>query len=248
MADLPSTRSTEAPSSQSTRQLLEELDDLMQRMLELPVQNAEEEQAPTEPARPSAPSTNLEVPAGPAKMPRGVQLLHVPATRVTIQAPLSGQPAKDVAASPSSAVSPPSPVREPSPQREQRPDPLTAPTYVPVGAEQLLPILLQPPGKGPAKEDNPKPQPVPTKSPAPRPSATPAPRPSWTTPQATASEAAVQKAGWLVTVNQAFDSGTMLLGGVGRWLRGEQGRSIIGWSGIAMIVVALLWAAILFLD
>jgi len=52
---------------------------------------------------------------------------------------------------------------------------------------------------------------------------------------------------WLLAMNYTFDRGSRLLGAPGRWLRGEQGRSIVGWSGIAMIVVALIWAAILFL-
>ena len=34
---------------------------------------------------------------------------------------------------------------------------------------------------------------------------------------------------------------------LGRWLRGEQARSILGWTGAAMLTAALVWAAVRFL-
>jgi hypothetical protein len=51
----------------------------------------------------------------------------------------------------------------------------------------------------------------------------------------------------LIVVNRTFDRGTAWLGGAGRWLRGEQGRAAIGWTGIAMLGAALVWAALRFL-
>src|SRR5580693_8141110 len=46
MADFPSPRSPQTSASQSTRQLLDELDSLMQRMLAVPVQPVDSEPAP----------------------------------------------------------------------------------------------------------------------------------------------------------------------------------------------------------
>jgi hypothetical protein len=40
---------------------------------------------------------------------------------------------------------------------------------------------------------------------------------------------------------------TKILGPLGAWLRGEQGRSLLGWSGIAMLTVAVIWALLVFL-
>jgi hypothetical protein len=52
---------------------------------------------------------------------------------------------------------------------------------------------------------------------------------------------------WLLSMNDAFERCTRLFGPLGRWLRGEHGRSIVGLSGIVMLAIALVWAAILFL-
>jgi len=269
MADQPSPRSPEQPASPSTRQLLEELDDLMQRMLALPVQQGDEEQPP-------APA---QVPAAPAAAPRGVHLLQVPAARVTIQAPLTGQPAQDVAANSAPGESPgakhlrPTPAgRMPPAGRDETSDPEPAPTYLPLGAEPLLPILLQHPSKAPENVGAPISTSAGPPATAPRPQPLPPARPSWMKTPGTAPSPSLlsplreplsppgRGAGvrgerreggramqWLLAMNYTFDRGSRLLGAPGRWLRGEQGRSIVGWSGIAMIVVALIWAAILFL-
>jgi hypothetical protein len=51
----------------------------------------------------------------------------------------------------------------------------------------------------------------------------------------------------LVGINRTFDRSTAWLGGLGRWLRGEHGRALIGWMGVAMLGAALVWAALRFL-
>jgi hypothetical protein len=255
MADVPSPRSTDSPASPSTRQLLEELDDLMQRMLALPVEQGEEEP----PATPETNTTGVlktaellpqKRTAEPPSSPRNVHLLHVPATRVTVHGPVAdqsdgarsvaaSQPAQEVAARAVPGVKPEA--AAPPSGRNKPPDAAFAPTYVPVGAESLLPILLQHPGKAQQKDVTPE-------SPLPRPKPLPPIRPTWKQTLPTAPRAASGPRQWLMAINGAFDGFTSWLGPVGQWLRSEQGRSIVGWSGLAMIVAALLWAAILFLE
>jgi hypothetical protein len=50
---------------------------------------------------------------------------------------------------------------------------------------------------------------------------------------------------WLypvVGLNLLFDGLTFLLGPLGRWLRGETGRLLIGWVGVALLLAGLVWA------
>ncbi len=49
---------------------------------------------------------------------------------------------------------------------------------------------------------------------------------------------------WLYPVlglNLLFDGLTFLLGPVGRWLRSETGRLVMGWAGVGLLLAALLW-------
>jgi hypothetical protein len=46
----------------------------------------------------------------------------------------------------------------------------------------------------------------------------------------------------LVWSNRAFDRCAGRLGASGRWLRGPSGRGLIGWSGIALLASAAAWA------
>jgi hypothetical protein len=237
MADNPSPRSPDPSASPSTRQLLEELDDLMQRMLELPVQQGEGDEQP-----PSAPSIAAKhtpeiskvsetvpktAPAAPPGSPRSVHLLHVPATRVTVHGPIGGQsdgtrsvPATEVAA---------------------------APTYLPAGAEPLLPMLLEQPGKAQAKAGSVSSPPARALAPAPKPPSSLPALGNWAKAPATAPPAASRVPQWIVGINDTFDRATGWLGPVGRWLRGEQGRAMVGWIGVAMVLVALFWVALLYL-
>jgi hypothetical protein len=45
----------------------------------------------------------------------------------------------------------------------------------------------------------------------------------------------------LLWFNQGFDKCTFLLGGVGRWLRGTRGRYFLGLAGLALLAAAGLW-------
>ena len=46
----------------------------------------------------------------------------------------------------------------------------------------------------------------------------------------------------LVWINIAFDGLTVLLGPLGRWLRGPTGRAMIGWIGVLLLAGAMAWA------
>ncbi len=222
MADTPPPPPPDAGPGPSTRQLLDELDALMQRMLALPVQAAEES-PPVAPPEPTPPAP-------------------VPGRTVTVQA---AAPVLQQVVVTRQAATPPS--GPPPTRREDPPHPdLSAPAYVPVGAEPLLPLILQRPKKQAEKRavgiDW---------TPAPRaPAAAPAaPRPAVLKPPEEAPEpvAPASEIGWLIRLNRSYDRATDLLGGPGRWLRSESGRNILGWAGIGMIAAAVLWAALRFL-
>ena len=205
MADSPSLYSSSTSASQSTKQLLDELDALMQRMLAVPVQPAETEAAPQ---------------AGPE--PRQVELMPAPITPV-VQAPPLPQPAAP------------------------------AEPFLPAAAVPLVPIIVQrPTGVAAATPAQPRP-PAPASPRAEQAAVQPLPKPRspWMNPTATKTSVGLAVPGWgsrlLLAVNRMYDRGTDRLGPVGRWLRGETGRSLLGWTGLAMVVVALVWAAVLFL-
>jgi hypothetical protein len=44
--------------------------------------------------------------------------------------------------------------------------------------------------------------------------------------------------------NQVFDRWTYPLGTTGHWLRSAEGRDILGWLGIALLMVALVWGVL----
>lgn len=50
--------------------------------------------------------------------------------------------------------------------------------------------------------------------------------------------------GPLVWCNQVFDAWTKALGPPGRWLRGPQGRAVLGWIGVLLLAAALAWVVL----
>jgi hypothetical protein len=61
----------------------------------------------------------------------------------------------------------------------------------------------------------------------------------------TSSEAAASR--WLlplVWINRVFDWCTHPLGHLGRWLRGDFGRSVLGWTGVALLLAAIGWGCL----
>ena len=222
MADSPSP--ADNPANQSTRQLLDELDALMQRMLALPVQQQDE--TPPDPAPPS-----------PSPVPAPVA-----SRTLTVQAPVPSAPATQevvVTRAPTLWTKPPPTPPAAPPRREDPFADLSAPAYLPLGAEPLLPLILQRP-KQPALDPKAPTPPRPASSaPAPRPAPVqappPAPQPRSWTPR------------WVRSLNRRYDRATDWLGPLGRWLRSDRGRNLLGWSGILMLGAAVLIALVRFL-
>jgi hypothetical protein len=44
--------------------------------------------------------------------------------------------------------------------------------------------------------------------------------------------------------DQAFDRSTRILGPFGRWLRSIWGRAFLGWLGVALWAIALVWGVL----
>jgi hypothetical protein len=245
MADSPSNRAPDTAASQSTRQMLDDLDALMQRMLALPVQTPDEEGQPPTVVEPAPVAT--PAPAA-AQYP-----VHPPA--VTVQAPMPSA-AHDDYVGRSLETRPKAPERAPvlRPAHEDSPEPtVAAPTYLPEGAEALLPVILHPPGakKEATLQSGSAAAPVVT-PPAPSPSPSLAPRPlGLKSAPARRPTPSPLGPGWsmrlLIYLNRSFDRCTPWLGGAGRWLRSDHGRTVVGWTGVAMFAVALVWAALRFL-
>lgn len=196
-------------SLQSTKQMLDELDALMEKMLTLPV-NDLDEASPfppplvKEPALSATltllePSDALPAPAV-SKEPASTPSYQMPEEEVgpaTVDAPQSFNPPHFEMARMETS--------EAEPLRFEMPEPLTnevAPGSVLPKLEPLMKEIAEPP----------------------------------------ASSLQTQ---WLylplVWVNQGFDGTTLMFGGAGRWLRGEAGRMLLGLSGVALMLAAVIW-------
>jgi hypothetical protein len=46
----------------------------------------------------------------------------------------------------------------------------------------------------------------------------------------------------VLTLNRAFDRCARIFGAPGRWLCGPEGRTLLGWTGIALLIAAATWA------
>ncbi len=222
MSSSRSPRIPESPSIHATRQMLDELDALMERMLALPVSEQEEASRPgprldppqevpltahltmLNPAPPlqqewvvPAPAPKVVPPPSSADIEFGSEII---ATRVTV---------------PSFADQPALPMKKPGPQLE-----LPFPALAPEQPEQ----------PGPVSEDDLAAFTFPGQQRGPV--ATPPDQPQWS---------------WhpLCLINRAFDWCTQPLGWFGRWLRGRWGRNFLGLAGVALLILSLLW---LFLD
>jgi hypothetical protein len=126
------------------------------------------------------------------------------------------------------------------PAFEPLPEPLHLPSQE---ATKVLvptpnPIFPVPPeGDIPAAAEQP-PFPTMDREEAPPPEEPESPR----TPGGRLPRARARRQGVLVRCNYAFDRWTFPLGRAGHWLRSPTGRDILGWSGVALLIVAVLWA------
>lgn len=179
---------------QSTRQMLDELDAIMDRMLALPV---------AEPAEPAAAPREAKPPTLAASL---TLLEHDRAAPAPPPAAPSRPEAPAGAPRPHAWRAPPAP------------PPAELPPLPPAAAAAVEPLPLAP-------WMAPRPS-----APAAGPDEVPAPAPApglwWLLP--------------LLWCNQAFDRATHALGGPGHWLREAGGRAVLGYSGIALLLLALL--------
>lgn len=180
-------------SLQTTKQMLDELDALMERMLALPVNDADEAM--------SFPVDVVKTPALSAKL----TLLETSASPLPVGPPHMELPIQSPPVSEHAALNPPH-LALPSERKPPQPEPLTNEVMPPSLLERLEPLL--------AKLPEPDGEQVGLS-------------PSWIQP--------------LVWINQVFDSATCLLGGVGGLLRGPAVRMVLGFSGIALLLVAIGW-------
>ncbi len=214
MSSSRSPRFPEAPSLNATRQMLDELDALMERMLALPVNELEEAPVP----RVDPPQSSL--------LTAHLTMLEPPAP--TEDWPLS--PAPPVAAPPeaeeeifseiiATRITIPSfaDKKEPPWQEFEAPAPEPSPA-----APEALPVAPA----GVEKDDLlPPPTPVRSSLLLSRGSRS---RPRWR---------------WqpIFRTNQAFDHWTQPLGRFGSWLRSSWGRNLLGLAGLALLVLSFLW-------
>jgi hypothetical protein len=226
MATPPSSSSPGSTPAGSTRQLLDELDALMQRMLALPVE--QDEQTAAEGGRGGAPPAD----------PPGA----------TLPAPPGASPADN--------REPPRPARESHPLTPDPPARVQGPHRVALHQAELAPAGVPPKAAAPvqAREMDAdlgdltpvgpeifstltaappfRPRPVP-----------PPPRPVRRRPALTRG-LVLRPLYW---TNRAFDRGTDWLGGPGRWLRGPRGRAVLGWVGVLLLALALGWQVLAWL-
>jgi hypothetical protein len=202
------------PPGHPTRQQLDELEALMQRMLALPVNHLEEElNGVQDSSTPATPSANprveiispLPVPTTPANEGQAKRQEFV-AARPEQQSELSELVGLRPSQSPSSR--PVKKERDESPARS-RSSTATKPRISTVELTHQV--------------------------------ATETPRPSM---QSLGETERPIVAGWLLPLfwcNRAFDLATVLLGPLGRWLRGPGGRALLGWCGLLLLVLAAAW-------
>ncbi len=206
------TKTPKTPSDaslQSTKQMLDELDALMEKMLALPVNDLDDAAA-----FPAPTLTLLEPPSVPNPAPaqsepaaqttqQAVREAPSLALRAGVAAP---EPAVPLPFNPPHFELPAAPASEPESLQfdAPAPEPLTnevMPVSVLSNFEPLLQEIADPPTSLQTR--------------------------------------------WLyqplMLVNQGFDRTTLVLGGAGRWLRSEAGRMLLGLSGIALMVAAVVW-------
>jgi hypothetical protein len=248
----------EPPPLQSTRQMLDELDALMDRMLAIPVNDVDD----------SAPA----VPAAPAV----VRMPTVSATLTVLEEPLEDEETPTEPAPPEASVREAS-VREASvreasvreasvreasvreasvreasvPLRQSFPSYATEPAPGPED-QGPLPALIEPPPFRPASavsRSEPAPLSVNVIPPPIRsitaltnlPSPPTSPAPPLELVRLPRRSLAGRCLLPLVWLNHGFDQSTRLLGGPGRWLRGSAGRQLLGLTGLGLLAAAGAW-------
>jgi hypothetical protein len=250
-----------SPATQSTRQLLDELDALMQRMLSLPVNQFDEPpQPPAPPPAPAAPAVSVvtisQAPPLDALAPGG-RRPPAPAEFRPAPMPEALRPAPEVIAGRvivPHAPEPPAPSHreeehEPPAPPPVRSLPLTEPPPVRVEAPARPASPLQAWAPKPITPTTLPPGALATADPAarpPEPATDPAPGPA--DDELVEAEPVPPRPGLLLRPllwwNRAFDRFTVVLGPLGRCLRSRAGRHLLGWVGLGLWSAALVLAAV----
>jgi hypothetical protein len=216
----------EPETLQSTRQMLDELDALMDRMLTLPVNDVDD--APPPPAI--------------------VRMPAMSATLTVLEAPANENVEDKIQ---ERMLEKPAPIRERAPALQE-----SFPSYttefesdsvntdsVDSSSVDSDEFLFRPGAKGFQAEVEPASEEV--LPPAVTKLAVPATKPKPTgkrkrTPQPTEGPSLFLPLQWF---NRVFDVPTLVLGPLGSWLRGPGGRRALGWSGFALLAAAGVWFA-----
>jgi hypothetical protein len=207
----------EIDTLQSTRQMLDELDALMDRMLAIPVNDVDD----------------------PAPRPGDiVRMPTVSATLTVLEAPLEDEedPAKDER-----------PAQEARPLLQESFPSYSTETVDTAAEPAREPLLLQPHHlEAPPKAPEPEPIPEDTIPPAitalPVPAVESTPIVTLVRPrQRSLVSRGTTPVLWL---NQTFDKGTTFLGERGQWLRSPSGRRVLGLAGVTLLAAAALWLVI----
>jgi hypothetical protein len=199
-----------------TRQQLDELDALLKRMLDLPV-NQLEEPPPPEPEAPTPEATAPPRTAGP------------PVSYVVVETAQPSEPPPAPKEDDGDWV----PLRSSWQPSDQTWGPLAEKwlqAHAPGGLSVELPAPPESPAPPPAPEEKPVAAPETTATAAPPPpaeeDAPPVPWPLWP----------------LVGFNKLFDACLSPLGGLGRWLSSPPGRWVLGFVGLLCLGAALVLA------
>jgi hypothetical protein len=227
-----------SPAPSATRQLLDELDALMERMLALPVNDlgdaleqdgaapTDASEAPTVAATPAFPPPAADISPPEAAIPEKLPAPTEGPADVTGGRPVAPHPP---------SPGPPGPHRKPELRLATEP-PITAepPVFSPAGLWQLpSPPVSEPGPRSAGPGTAPLGRPVPG---FPR-------RP--VAADRRLMPAPPRLAGWgerlLVWSNRTFDRWTCRLGWPGRWLQGTTGRTLLGWLGVSLLFVAAVW-------
>jgi hypothetical protein len=215
-------------TTQGTRQLLDELDALMQRMLAVPVNELGDV---VEARGPAVQST--ETPTG----ARHSETL--PDARTAVPMPGPPPPGGALLSTHQAAPAMPAPHHLPQPDRSKLHVPQVtaspAPDQVPLGGFWPHPALQSPH----LREVIGQPATAP-------PQWSPRPGPRLSGGQSTPTPTARRPmTGWwlhsLLWSNRAFDRCTARLGHPGRWLQGRGGRRVLGWLGIGLLLGSVAW-------
>jgi len=213
MASAKPPQGKEPAALQSTRQMLDELDALMDRMLAIPVNDLDE----------SPPA------------PRGIVRMPTVSATLTVLDP--------------TAADDDAPARQPPPPLRQSFPSYNANLAAAPEETKPLPLLIEPPSFRPASPTvEPDLDPIPEEvipasisalATPPLPVDTPdvAMSPRHPLHVALADRCLLP----LVWLNAGFDKCTLLLGGIGRALRGPRGRYLLGLTGFALLVAAGVW-------